>query len=342
MKNNRLVCALAAVTVIAALCAGLVFKVSLAKPVEADATGDKLIGVFVTEDYVDTFDIDSFAHENADKLVNGNVTLSLEDSLKYQSRIYAVKSEKTSTGEDGSEVKSPVYDFEGIDGLKCLFLTEMQSRTVSDYSGEFIDNDYPCHTLDSDMECSSVFSHNVDESAAGADTNETELNCYVYAFADSSKEFIGMYCNPVYQDSEGNVYLTSGQCILTGGDAGSEGLTLTNTINESYTETSVTGKTVSEKMSIAVTLQIVSAPVNFLFTQYDSSGMAIDSQNFAPENMPDEYRINVGCEYIVVTETDKDGQIKRSLIDKEASDYTYYVASGKSYANSRKCELIWP
>ena len=188
MKNNRLAGALVAVTVIAALCAGLVFKVSLAKPVEADATGDKLIGVFVTEDYVNTFDIDSFAQENADKLVNGNVTLSLEDSLKYQSRIYAVKSEKTSIGEDGSEVKSPVYDFEGIDGLKCLFLTEMQSRTVSDYSGEFVDNDYPSHTLDSDMECSSVFSHNVDESATGADTNETELNCYVYAFADSSKD----------------------------------------------------------------------------------------------------------------------------------------------------------
>ena len=59
MKNNRFVGALAAVTVIVALCAGLVFKVSLAKPVEAGATGDKLIGVFVFKELADSVESSS-------------------------------------------------------------------------------------------------------------------------------------------------------------------------------------------------------------------------------------------------------------------------------------------
>ena len=66
MTKNKLAGALIALTIVVALCVGLVFKVSLARPVLPADSGDRLIGVFVTEEYVNTFDFDSFARVSND------------------------------------------------------------------------------------------------------------------------------------------------------------------------------------------------------------------------------------------------------------------------------------
>ncbi|MBO4824026.1 MAG: hypothetical protein J5487_01390 [Lachnospiraceae bacterium] len=341
MKNNRFVGALAAVTVIVALCAGLVFKVSLAKPLEADATGDKLIGVFVTEDYVDTFDIDAYLNDNADALLGGDVIVSPGDSQKYSGRIYAVRTEEPWVSEDGTEHISSDYNFEGIDGLRCFMVTENAAEedeygNVNNIAGRVV------RILASDMECASSSNIRSDEGNPHSEVTESELNCTIYAFPNPGKEVIGIYCNPVYQDAFGNVYMVSGQGISCSNDGYSVGLTISSSIDNSYTETDTTGKTVTEKVSVNVKLSVISEPASYTFTQYDASGAAIDSQNYNPASIPATLKVAGGCEYIVVTENLKNGETKRSLVDKEAPSYTYYVPSGRSYAERKTCEAIWP
>ena len=341
MRNNRLVGALAAVTVIAALCAGLVFKVSLAKPVEADAAGDKLIGVFVTEDYVDTFDIDAYLNDNAGALLSGDVIVSPEDSQKYSDRIYAVRTEDPWVSEDGTEHLSYDYNFEGIEGLRCFMVTEKTGET-GDYSNDNNIVGRVVRILASDMECSSSSNIKSEEDNPNSEVTESELNCTIYAFPHPGKEVIGIYCNPVYQDAFGNVYMVSGQGISCGNDGYSVGLTISSSIDSSFTETDTTGKTVTEKVTVNVKLSVISEPVSYTFAQYSASGTAIESRNYDSASIPATLKVADDCEYIVVTENLKNGETKRSIVDKEAPDYTYYVVSGSSYAERKTCETIWP
>ena len=91
-RKNRLAFIILAVTAIVALGVGLIFKPALAKEPNVKSSGDRLIGVFVTKDYVDTFNVEAYINDNPDILVSRETTVSLEDSSKYNNRIYAVNS----------------------------------------------------------------------------------------------------------------------------------------------------------------------------------------------------------------------------------------------------------
>lgn len=55
----------------------------------APAQEDRLVGIYITPEYVDTFDLEAYFEDNASSLINGGGEISREDSAKYSQRIYA-------------------------------------------------------------------------------------------------------------------------------------------------------------------------------------------------------------------------------------------------------------
>ena len=99
MRNKSIVAILAGV-VISALILGSTGVVSLAKneeSLEADVQQkDRLIGIFVTTEYLDLFDFEGYLNENMNKVLSGG-EISQADSAKYEGRLYADLVEKTLT-----------------------------------------------------------------------------------------------------------------------------------------------------------------------------------------------------------------------------------------------------
>ncbi|MBP5660458.1 MAG: hypothetical protein J6X08_03880 [Lachnospiraceae bacterium] len=336
-RKNRLAFIILAVTAIAALGVGLIFKPALAKEPKVKSSGDRLIGVFVTKDYVDTFNMEAYINDNPDILVSRETTVSLEDSSKYNNRIYAVK-----TNPDG---ENHDYYFEGFEGIRCFTVSLNTPRPVPDSPTGEIDEDYVTHISISDAECSS--SRHYDDSNSEPGTYnphfcESELNCFIYAFPTGDGSALGMYCNPVYQDKDGQVYMTGGQCIAAANDESSIGMTLKSTMTEKYEETSSSGESSEETITVNAELKIVSPTINYVFSQYDSEGKLINNESFTSKDMPSEIKLLRDCNYAVVTETTKNGKAKRTLIDKENTRFFYYVASESIFADSKTCEFIWP
>ena len=340
-RKNRLTLIILAATAIVALGVGLIFKPALAQNPEVESFGDRLIGVFVTKDYVDNFDFDKFVADNGSALLSGTSVVSPKDSLGYQKKIYAVRTVTPLTEEEGGGY-SYDYSFDGYEGLRCFTVQEKTPQVIQDATGEFVDEDYITHVAISEMECSTAIRNESSDGDFNPDFAELELDCNLYAFADGHSETLGMYCNPVYQDSDGNVYMLSGQCILTSNDELSIGAVLSCTLDDTYEEKASTGESVKEKSTVKVHLNIVSPPADYIVSRYTSAGELIDNKKIAAADMPSEIRVSDNCDYVVVTGTDKSGKTGHTLVDKESSDFTYYEASDKSYADKKTCKFIWP
>ena len=56
----------------------------------APAQDDRLVGIYITTEYIDTFDFEAYFAANAAELVeSGGGEISSEDAAKYTERIYA-------------------------------------------------------------------------------------------------------------------------------------------------------------------------------------------------------------------------------------------------------------
>ena len=53
----------------------------------APAQEDRLVCIYITPEYVDTFDFSSYAEDNASSLINGG-EISSEDAAEYSQRVY--------------------------------------------------------------------------------------------------------------------------------------------------------------------------------------------------------------------------------------------------------------
>jgi len=157
------------------------FGCQLAKENGADIKQkDQLMGVYITFEHLDLFDMDQYLNDNVDKLFNGT-ELSVTD--EYRNRLYATY--------DESSVDK--YDF-GIEGVLFANLTyEGEYGEVYSVSGNGFVHDVHISFLDEK------------ESIEGTLylSNDKRSVCYI---------------NPVYKTEEGEVYLMAGTGIS--GDAG--------------------------------------------------------------------------------------------------------------------------
>lgn len=211
------------------------------------ADADRLVGVYITENYIDSFDFEAYVQDNASSLSGGSGEISREDAAKYTRRIYAeITDGKTS------------FPIEGIAFIAARYEKDGESCTGSDYGDKLADV---------------LLSINVSD-----DMETTVLTGKL--FADSGAGHMSAYCNPVYQQADGRVYLVPGEGMSA--NMGS----MTHSLSESCESAKkgergygmditleVEGRRPSEKLAVLL---------------YSAEGALLSRTEYAPEEMPEE------------------------------------------------------
>lgn len=210
------------------------------------ADADRLVGVYITENYIDSFDFEAYVQDNASSLSGGG-EISREDAAKYTRRIYAeITDGKTS------------FPIEGIAFIAARYEKDGESCTGSDYGDKLADVHLSINVSD-DMETTVLTGK---------------------LFADSGAGHMSAYCNPVYQQADGRVYLVPGEGVSA--NMGS----MTHSLSESCESAKkgergygmditleVEGRRTSEKLAVLL---------------YSAEGALLSRTEYAPEEMPEE------------------------------------------------------
>lgn len=211
------------------------------------ADADRLVGVYITENYIDSFDFEAYVQDNASSLSGGSGEISREDAAKYTRRIYAeITDGKTS------------FPIEGIAFIAARYEKDGESCTGSDYGDKLADVHLSINVSD-DMETTVLTGK---------------------LFADSGAGHMSAYCNPVYQQADGRVYLVPGEGMSA--NMGS----MTHSLSESCESAKkgergygmditleVEGRRPSEKLAVLL---------------YSADGALLSRTEYAPEEMPEE------------------------------------------------------
>lgn len=210
------------------------------------ADADRLVGVYITENYIDSFDFEAYVQDNASSLSGGG-EISREDAAKYTRRIYAeITDGKTS------------FPIEGIAFIAARYEKDGESCTGSDYGDKLADVHLSINVSD-DMETTVLTGK---------------------LFADSGAGHMSAYCNPVYQQADGRVYLVPGEGMSA--NMGS----MTHSLSESCESAKkgergygmditleVEGRRPSEKLAVLL---------------YSAEGALLSRTEYTPEEMPEE------------------------------------------------------
>lgn len=212
MKNNRIRRGAGRITGLLLIgMALLLCSCSLAREEgQEDVGSDRMIGAYITREYLDLFDMEGYLNDHADQLGGGDIVVDAHREIEYQDRIYAVFQKQ-----DGQGMGE--YVFEGIDGIP-FFMPVIKSEgnpgedvTAAQQGPEIADG----HFTSGDI---------------------IKLEGVIYYSGKDSPVF---YCNPVYQSPDGSVYMTAGTGISGQLSAGSS---YSMKLSETQTASAVNGQ----------------------------------------------------------------------------------------------------
>lgn len=299
----RSVCALAA----AVFAGGSLIGCSLAREdMQTDASSDHMIGVLLTDEPLDLFDMDGYIDDHISEFSDGD-EVTIDASPKYAGKLYA-KIEKNNS-KDPSDWE---ISFEGVKGFKFL------SPLWTDEDG----GSY--YASDCDDEISDV-NTNVNTSD---EKEERSMMGTVYMLPNMIDDDIGYHVNPVYQTEDGKIYATEGGGSYSSGSTSegeqfSVGLSSETTVTEN-------GKKKTEKSSVTVKLAVMYEPVKIRVYQMDADNRVVKKDEYEPGKMPGTLSAEKGTEYLLIETEQKDGEgktvMKREVYEKgqEEELMTYY------------------
>lgn len=137
----------------------------------------------------------------------------------------------------------------------------------------------------------------------GVRTTDIDLSGEVYACGDRQVIF-KLY--PIYQTSDGRIYLTRGNSM---GMSGSDGASITHTLTSDKTET-IGGKSERVKVRVAITAVSRPTPTKFTVAHMDENDNLLKLEEFAPDALPKSITAADGAAYLIGTSygTDWNGE----------------------------------
>lgn len=272
---------------------------------------DRLAGVVVTTEHLDLFDMEAYLEDNLNDVLKGQEA----DTSAYQGRIYAQERVEESTTEDGVPCTTTYYNFDFMDGIQLLC-----------YEVQILLEDGTVHSQFAT--CST--SEGIFDARLGGVLNEGTI------YVPKGSGEVCFFMNPVYQDSEGRLYLVSGTGISTNELMGS----MSKTITEERTET-IDGEVTTVKREFKITAEGVDVPDKVAVVQMSGDNAVLDRQEYTLENLPDTFTPVEGCTYILVEEYAGD-EMKRTIIEPDTKHITIFVRSDKIYCTAAGTEILWP
>ena len=291
----------------------LMSSCSLAKPEEpttAEIT-DRLVGVFITTEYLDLVDTDTWLSENIGNILNSeNVTLPGEYAA--QPRIYAELVDETIPG---TSRITRSYQFKGLDGIL------LAEYTIS------VDNE-PYRTIDSLGQIYDI--HRTLKSLDNG--SEIELTGSIYLCRSTATDIV-FYFNPIYQTADGQVYLVPGDGMQAG--PASSAYTLSSVITA--TEDS---QTQSHSSKIEIKLECVEVAKRIVLIQMDKNNIELGRAEFSPVEMPDAFTPLDSAEYLII-ESHYAESVSRSIHQLGCSPIRIFCAPENKICTLSETTVNW-
>ena len=301
MKRNLLLI-LAAIVLVGALTG-----CSLARESAGGSTNDRLVGVLITAEYLDLFDIDAFLDEHPEQLIKGG-EISVNAVTSDANRLYA------EVEKDEEDISFTSISFPGVEGTYIL------NPYVTGTDGEKYRSSYAVDGI-ADVK----IAINVTD-----DGEETSIDGTVYMTPEAGSEDMCFYANPIYQTESGEIYVISGQGFGFDTSDYTEGEIYSTTLRDEITVTKGGEKT-ADASSVTVRLRLVYEPVRITICQMDDQHSLLRSDEFSPGSVPTELTAENGAAYFLI-ETEKTGpdgslSVEREIFEdrsESASFSTYY------------------
>jgi len=324
--NRKIIHVMLALILAAALLTGC----QLARTDGLSTENSRLVGVFITREYLDLFDVGGYFEDNVSKLLNGG-EISLKDSERYSGRIYAELVEAVDTNDETGEKHSRWdYAFPGLEGIP-FFSAEVFPPDGDPFHAAFTDG----------LLCDTRF-------AVG---NETTLDGTLYLTPEVPAV---IYANPVYQSSDGRVFVTTGAGWSVSSENGSgeyisgshvADSVFSTTLEETHTSSENGEKKTAESFRVTLNVGIMLGPKAVAVIQLDAQNTVITRDEYSPEDMPEQITPRPETEYIVV-ETESagtdDGRVfSRELLEPADAGITGYKARTDGIIEPVWTELLW-
>lgn len=261
-----------------------------------DGSADRLIGVFITADYLDLFDMDSYLKDHTSKLLN-NQEITVTDTTGYQNRLYA---DIDKSG--GEEPSSWQVTFGNVSGIN--FFSPV------------------CESADGDTYRGSICGEGISDTNISLNTsdtgNEYSLTGTVYILPGQMDQEIAYFPNPVFQTASGDIYTVSGQGYSTSGDS-ADGICFTTQLKEEKTITE-NGAAKTEQTSVTLNVATMHIPVEITLYQINGSHQILKKETYVPGTLPDELSVEPDTAYLLV-ETKKETLYGEIYFSREICEY---------------------
>ncbi len=300
MKKIKALSLISAVIIIAIAFSGCQLK----KEAPESAAGDRLIGAFVTTDYLDTFDVESYLKDNINEITDGG-EVEIENTIGYEKKIYA---EKVKIEDEGVFHEEYIFDLEGFWLYDVTIPKTEDSEKYTSLCSEGINN-------------INVATHQKD------DGEELTLEGAIYY--TKNKTF---YLNPVFQEKDGDVYTVAGQGLSSSG-GGISSSTLSDEITITEGEEKKTYKT-TVKMSYIIAEE--PKEVTFVFMK---GAEALSEFTYKPQEVPEKLKAPKGAEYLLVLE--KGNSTVPEAYGNEEETAEYLKKSSDGFCSKAAVNIDW-
>lgn len=278
---------------------------------EGAASGDRLIGVYVTEEYLDLLDMEAYLNDHMGQVLGGDSFTIEGDTSAYEGRIYAVN--------DSADPLAPNYTFPGLDGVAIYSVLAKDPEGGQD-----------CWTSGEGDQAWMHVSYGVED---GQDSIEITADLYV---SDQVSRH-AMYANPMYQTEDGRVYLCSG--TGASGDL-REGATLSQTVEETTTLTE-NGETEQVRCKVTVSMTAIPPAETIRVVQMSQGNAVLAAQDFPADQVPTEFTPDRNTAYLLVESRSGD-TVSRELYDREEESFRAYQGSETGFFSWTNTDICWP
>ncbi len=289
---------------------------------------DKLIGVYMTTEYVDTFDFERYFEDNIGDIMNGGeVVIEDNEQNAYQNRIYATIVEAVSVDEvSGEKLTHQSYKFKDLEGIGYYSPVCYETEAGNAYVA-----------IESDPGICDAKSH-ITSTDAG---DMIELEGTIYICPDE-EGLVGVYCNPVYQCPDGSVYLVPGHGMSFSGSG--EGGSMSHKLEDKVT-VNENGKEKNYVNTIEIKVETVYEPTKIQVLQMDASGNKLNSQEYEPGKLPEEIKPLADTEYFII-ETHKpdatgENVVTRKMVGKEETFFQTLYVGERKVCEQTMTEIKW-
>ena len=324
MKKIRIFAAIAMGVMVFSLTA-----CSLARPQDgaAEQGEDRLIGVLVTTEYLDLFDLEGYLEDHPGQLTQGGA-IAPGDVRGDQGRLYATKTTRTLThGDTGESQALEEYIFEGVEGWAYLapaMLDEAGNRIGTSSSVDDAISDTGMHVTTTDE----------------GERLELEATLYVTGVSQGQS----YYVNPVFQTADGAVYAQGGDGMLVSQEAEQEGEYWSYTLDHTTT-TRMEDRIETDQVSVILHPSILYQPQEITLVQMDRENSVLDQQVYQPGGLPETLETEPGCAYLLV-ETRKrapagEDVVSRQLVSPEEDSFRTFYAREDGVCVAQWTQLQW-